>query len=114
MKSRESVEKEKKIGLCKKCVEIEDLYKANSPRIYDKIKELVGKKGISRKNINTVPKKIGTLECSKHRTINILSQLGEVLLRVIINRLRGKINERFSKEQYGFRKGKGTTNAIFA
>jgi len=57
-----------------------------------------------------IPKKIGTLECSKHRTINT----GKVLLRVIMNRLRGKINERVSEEQYGFRKGKGTTNAIFA
>ena len=31
-----------------------------------------------------------------------------------MNRLRGKINERILEEQYEFRKGKGTTNAIFA
>ena len=61
-----------------------------------------------------IPKKSGVLECSKHRTISIISQLGKVLLRVIMNRLRGKINERVLEEQNRFRKGKGTTNAIFA
>ena len=30
-----------------------------------------------------------------------------------MTRLKGKINERVSEEQFGFRKGKGTTNAIF-
>ena len=34
-----------------KCDEIEDLEKTNSPRVYDKIKELGSKKGISRNNI---------------------------------------------------------------
>ena len=43
-----------------------------------------------------------------------MSQLGKVLLRVVMNRLRGKFNERVLEEQYGFRKGKGTNNAIFA
>ena len=200
--------------ILQKCDEIEDLEKTNSPRVYDKIKELGSKKGISRNNIIkdkdgnifvevdeiknrleeyvnmlyndnrgeilkfdgalsgpaimqdeiraaikamkkvqvagedevvigmieateefrirkitdvanriyesgyipnamrdsvfvSIPKKSGALECSKHRAINIMSQLGKVLLRVVMNRLRGKINERVLKEQYGFRKGKG-------
>ena len=61
-----------------------------------------------------IPKKSGALECSTHRTIGILSQLGKVLVRVVMNRLRGKINKRVLEEQYGFRKGKSTTNAIIA
>ena len=61
-----------------------------------------------------IPRETGALECSKHRTINIMSQLGKVLLREVMNRLRGKINESVLEEQYGFRNGKGTTNAIFA
>ena len=207
--------------ILQKCNEIEDLDKTNSPRVYDKIKELGSKKGISRNNIVkdkggnilvevdevknrweeyanmlyndkrgeilkfdgalsgspimqdeiraaikamkkgqaagenwiviemteateefgirkitdianriyesgyipnamresvfvAIPKKLGALECSKHRTICIMSQLGKVLLRVAMNRIRGKINESVLEEQYGFRKGKGTTNAIFA
>ena len=42
-----------------------------------------------------------------------MNQLGKVLLRVVMNRLRGKINERILEEQYGFMKVKGATNAIF-
>lgn len=61
-----------------------------------------------------IPKKEGTLECEKHRTISIMSQLGKIILSVIRNRIRQKIDNCVSEEQYGFRKGKGTANAIFA
>ena len=61
-----------------------------------------------------IPKKEGTLECEKHRTISIMSQLGKIIFTVIRNRIRQKIDSCVSKEQYGFRKGKGTANAIFA
>ena len=60
-----------------------------------------------------IPKKPGALECSRHRTISSMSQLGKVLMRVVMKSLRGKINERVMEERYGFRKGKVTTNAIF-
>ena len=61
----------------------------------------------------TIPKKPGAMECSKHRTISIMSQLGKIVLRVILNRVRNKVRPEVSEEQYGFVKGKGTTNAIF-
>ena len=61
-----------------------------------------------------IPKKSGALKCPKHRTLSIMSQEGKVLLRVVMNRLRERINERVLQEQYGFRKGTGTTDAIFA
>ena len=35
----------------KKCDEVENLEKTNSPRVYDKIKELGSKKGVFRNNI---------------------------------------------------------------
>lgn len=60
-----------------------------------------------------IPKKKGTLECEKNRTISIMSQLGKIILCVIRNRNRQKIDNYVSEEQYGFRKGKGTVNAIF-
>ena len=62
----------------------------------------------------SIPKKSGALECSTHRTISIMSQLGKVLLRVVMSRLKGKMNERVLEEQHGFRKGTGTNSAIFA
>ena len=61
----------------------------------------------------TIPKKPGTMECEKHRTISIMSQLGKIILRVILNRIRSKIRPEIAEEQYGFVKGKGTANAIF-
>ena len=45
-----------------------------------------------------VPKAPGALQCSKHRTISIMSRLGKVLLRVVMNRLRGKSNGRVLEE----------------
>ena len=60
-----------------------------------------------------IPKKKGTLECEKHRTISIISQVAKIILRVIRNRIKNKVDENVKEEQYGYRKGKGTANAIF-
>ena len=68
-----------------------------------------------RESVSTaILKRLCALESCKHRTISIISQLGKVLLRVIMNRMRGKINEGVSVEQFIFRKGKCTITAIFA
>ena len=61
----------------------------------------------------TIPKKPGTLECNKHRTISIMSQITKIILRVIMERVRAKIRGEVAEEQYGFVEGKGTRNAIF-
>ena len=60
-----------------------------------------------------IPKKAGTADCSKHRTISIMSQVTKIILKVILNRIRQKVNEEIDREQCGFRKGKGTVNAIY-
>lgn len=62
----------------------------------------------------TIPKKEGTAECEQHWTVNIMSQIGKIILGVIRSRIRNKIDKNVSQEQYRFRKGKGTTNAIFS
>ena len=61
----------------------------------------------------TIPKKPGAVECNKFRTISIISQLGKIILRIVLSRIRNKIRPEISEEQYGFVKGKGTANAIF-
>ena len=38
----------------------------------------------------------------------------QILLRVVLARIRNKIRPQISEEHYGFVKGKGTINAIFA
>ena len=61
----------------------------------------------------TIPKKPGTMECNKHRTISIMSQVVKIMLRIILERIRRKIKHEIAEEQYGFVEGKGTRNAIF-
>ena len=61
----------------------------------------------------TIPKKPGAIDCDKFRTISIMSQLSKLVLRIVLNRAKNKIEAEIAEEQYGFRKGKGTCNAIF-
>ena len=61
-----------------------------------------------------LPKVEGTLDCSKHRTISIMSQVTKILLRVILKRIRTKISPEISEHQFGFVAGKGTANAVFS
>ena len=61
-----------------------------------------------------LPKVEGTLECTKHRTLSIMSQVTKILLRVLLKRIRSRIRPRISEEQFGFVSGKGTSNALFS
>ena len=61
-----------------------------------------------------IPKVQGTLECEKHRTISIMSQVTKILLRVVLTRIRNKIRPQISEEQYGFVKERVSRNPIFA
>ena len=60
----------------------------------------------------TIPKVKGTAKCEKHRTISF-SHVTKLLLRVIMNRLRGRTLSEISDVQYGFMPDRGTRNAIF-
>ena len=42
-----------------------------------------------------------------------MSQLTKVILRVLLNKLRGRTAGDVAEEQYGFTPDKGTRNAIF-
>ena len=61
----------------------------------------------------TIPKVSGTLDCEKHRTISIMSQITKIILKVILKRIKRKIRQEVAEEQCGFVEGKGTSNAIF-
>ena len=58
----------------------------------------------------TLPKVNGATKCEKHRTISLIIKL---VLRIVINRIRGRTLQEVSLEQYGFMPDKGTRNAIF-
>ena len=61
----------------------------------------------------TLPKVNGATKCEKHRTISLMSHITKLVLRIVINRIRGRTLQEVSPEQYGFMPDKGTRNAIF-
>ena len=61
----------------------------------------------------TIPKVNGTAKCEKHRTISSMSHVTKLVLRVIMNRIRGRTLTEISEVQYGFMPDRGTRNAIF-
>lgn len=53
-----------------------------------------------------IPEKEGAVECGKHRTSSIVSQVEKTVLRVIDERLKRKTEETVDRTQFGFRKVK--------
>ena len=50
----------------------------------------------------SLPKKAGATECELHRTINLMSHVTKILLRIIMMRVRNKIRPEIAEEQCGF------------
>jgi len=57
-------------------------------------------------------KKPNAQRCEDHRTISLISHASKILLRVINNRLRARTKEYIGWDQFGFRKGMGTREAL--
>ena len=51
-------------------------------------------------------------KCSDHRTICLISHTGMIVARILSKRLESKIEEVREEDQFGFRKSKGTRDAI--
>ena len=60
-----------------------------------------------------IPKKNGVVECGKHRTNSIMSQVARIVLKALDERLKIKVEDGVYKAQFGFRKSLGTRNATF-
>ena len=50
----------------------------------------------------TLPKVNGVTKCEKHRTISLMSHITKLVLRIVINRIRGRTLQEVSPEHYGF------------
>ena len=59
-----------------------------------------------------IPKKGNTKECSKYRTIALISHASKVMLKILQARLQQYVNRELSDVQAGFRKGRGTRDQI--
>ena len=60
-----------------------------------------------------IPKVNKAVECSDHRIISLISHAAKVLLIVIKKRITPIIERQLSESQLGFRKGRGTREAIY-
>src|ERR1043165_3207476 len=63
-----------------------------------------------------IQKKRNAINCEDHRTISLLTHASKILLRIITKRLQTKAetDNCLGEEQYGFRKGRGTRDAVAA
>jgi hypothetical protein len=59
-----------------------------------------------------LPKKEQATECQDYRTISLICHASKVILKVLKRRMEAKAEMFISKNQFGFRKGVGTRDAI--
>lgn len=60
-----------------------------------------------------LPKKGDTMECGNNRTISLIVHASKVILKIISNRIRNKMEQEVSIQQAGFRKNRGTRDQLF-
>ena len=59
-----------------------------------------------------LPKKSNAVKCSDFRTISLISHASKIMLRVLVKRIEAKAKHLISRNQFGFKKGCGTMDAI--
>ena len=57
-------------------------------------------------------KKGDSRDCSNFRTISLVSHASKVLLQIILERIRAKVETELSDKQSGFRPGRGTRDHL--
>jgi len=62
--------------------------------------------------IVTIPKKSGANSCEHFRTLSLLTHASKILTKIINRRIEGKVEQYLKNDQYGFRRQKGTREAI--
>ena len=65
-----------------------------------------------RSAIIKIPKKSNAKQCSKYRTIALISHAGKGMLKSLQARLQQYVNHELPDVQAGFRKGRGTRGQI--
>ena len=60
----------------------------------------------------TIPKKARPTKCSEYRTISLTSHASKIAMKALTRRLTSKAAQYIGKDQFGFRSGCGTREAI--
>ena len=59
-----------------------------------------------------LPKKTNASKCEEYRTLSLITHASKILTRIVTRRIEGKIEENLSEDQFSFKKGRGTREAI--
>jgi hypothetical protein len=57
-------------------------------------------------------KKPKATKCSNHCTVSLIAHTAKVVVRILRRRIERKIDDVLGEEQFRFRRGKGTRDAI--
>lgn len=57
-------------------------------------------------------KKPNTTKCEEHRTISLITHASKIMLKILNSRIEAKAEEFLGEDQFGFRRGRGTREAI--
>ena len=60
----------------------------------------------------TIPKEGDAKKCTNYRTIALISNASKIMLRIILDRIRNKIESEAEMQQAGFRRGRCTRDQI--
>lgn len=59
-----------------------------------------------------IPKKSGADRCEDYRTISLTTHASKILTKIVYRRMEHEIEEKLGEDQFGFRKSRGTREAI--
>jgi hypothetical protein len=62
--------------------------------------------------MTALKKKPKATKCSDHRTISIIAHAAKIVSRILRRRIERKTEDVLGEDQFGFRRGKGTRDAI--
>ena len=57
-------------------------------------------------------KKPQATKCSDHRTISLIAHAAKIVAKILRRRIENKIEDELGEDRFGFRRGKGTRDAI--
>lgn len=99
-----------------------EIIKAADSSIHDKLYDLVCQiyetgtlpADFTKCAVIPLPKKPGTRKCEQHRTLSLVSHASKILTNILLRRLTTVVEESITDDQFGFRSGRGTREAILS
>jgi hypothetical protein len=69
-------------------------------------------KDFTEVTVIALKKKPEATKCSDHCTISLIAHTAKIVAKILRRRIEEKIEDEFGKDQFGFRRRKGTRDAI--